>query len=341
MKPAELFTSRRSIGLFIAVAVISAILSILYTDIFGKKGSGLGREFHYSIEDLRKTDPHLILYEETKVRFDVGFTQAKALAVGPDDTIYVIGNQAVYAFNPESKRLPLNIETNRELTAIAVSNNGSIYLGVVDHIEIYDPTGQLIEKWNQIDSKTIITSIALYKDNVFATDFGPREVRHFDSAGKLKSSFGDFIIPSPYFDVAISQDGQIYVANTGEHRIEVWSPEGNQISWWGEYSGVDPKKFCGCCNPVNFALLPDGKGFVTCEKGLTRIKVYDPEGAFIGFVAGPESFAQHDSLCDAPDYDINHSGLDVAVDSTSRILTLDPALGEVRTFKRKEDNATK
>ncbi|MBM3243119.1 hypothetical protein FJZ31_43220, partial [Candidatus Poribacteria bacterium] len=49
------------------------------------------------------------------------------------------------------------------------------------------------------------------------------------------------------------------------------------------YLSMDIDGFCGCCNPVNFAMLPDGR-FVTCEKGLPRVKIYDADGTFSGVV---------------------------------------------------------
>jgi hypothetical protein len=86
---------------------------------------------------------------------------------------------------------------------------------------------------------------------------------------------------------------------------------------------------------VNFALLPDGQGYVTCEKGLTRVKVYDSGGDFVGVVAGPEEFAEHDRRTSATDVSPSLIGLDVSVDSKGRVLVLDPALSEVRIFTRK------
>jgi len=83
-----------------------------------------------------------------------------------------------------------------------------------------------------------------------------------------------------------------------------------------------PEGFCGCCNPSHIALFPDGR-FVTSEKGLPRVKVYDAKGVFVGLVAGPDMFAE-DAV-----------GLDLAVDSRGRILVLDPARRMVRVFAAK------
>jgi hypothetical protein len=81
--------------------------------------------------------------------------------------------------------------------------------------------------------------------------------------------------------------------------------------------------FCGCCNPSHFAIREDGS-FVTSEKGIPRIKVYDRLGRLAAVVAGPDNF------------DEGTVGLDLALDSAQRILVLDPARRAVRIFV--EDN---
>jgi hypothetical protein len=83
--------------------------------------------------------------------------------------------------------------------------------------------------------------------------------------------------------------------------------------------------FCGCCNPVYFTRRPDGK-FVTSEKGLNRIKIYDAKGKFEGVVAGPETLVKDLDLAKKACADCQVGfGFDVACDSTGRVLALDPA----------------
>ena len=72
---------------------------------------------------------------------------------------------------------------------------------------------------------------------------------------------------------------------------------------------------------MNFAILPDSR-FVTCEKGIPRVKVYSADGVFESVVAGAELFAQSEVVI-APD---------VAVDSRGRIMVLDQVGKAVRIF---------
>ena len=94
----------------------------------------------------------------------------------------------------------------------------------------------------------------------------------------------------------------------------------------------------GCCNPSNIAMVPmpgkprDFAGFVTAEKGLSRIKVYDTEGKFVGFLARPDTFARHDELVRARPSGQSFMALDVAAGADGWIYVLDGAVGEVRVF---------
>ena len=96
-----------------------------------------------------------------------------------------------------------------------------------------------------------------------------------------------FIIPSPYFDVALFSNDLLYIANTGNHRIETWTTAGKFLEQSG-VPGTAPDAFCGCCNPAHFAVVPTG--IITAEKGINRIKIMDQRGKFIEFVSSKNSF---------------------------------------------------
>jgi len=119
-----------------------------------------------------------------------------------------------------------------------------------------------------------------------------------------------FIIPSPYFDIAIGRDGELWVVNSGMHQLESYDKEGNQISSWKKTS-MRLDGFSGCCNPSHIAILPNGS-FVTSEKGIERVKIHEPSGKFKSVVAAPQQFEK------------GTRGLDLAIDSENRIIILDP-----------------
>ena len=176
-------------------------------------------------------------------------------------------------------------------------------------------------------------------------DAGQRTIHRYDPAGKLLGhidghdpAVGDqlgFVLPSPHFDVAVSSDGMVCVVNPGKRRIERYTLDGHFADAWGQM-GESVEGFCGCCNPVALAILPDRR-FVTAEKGIPRVKVYSPEGKFLGVVAGWEVLAPNAGSTVETREQYRLPVLDLAADSQGRVLVLDPGTGKVRIFEPKQE----
>jgi len=225
----------------------------------------------------------------------------------------------------------LSFHTNAPIRSLAVDDKNDLYLGMEDHIEIYDQNGTKQNRWESLGEEAIITSIAISAKSVFVADAGNRIVWKFDKLGTGLQRIGEkneakdipgFVIPSPYFDVAVDLDGFLWVANTGRHSLENYTDDGNFRTSWGEF-GMEIQGFSGCCNPSHFVLLEDGS-FVTSEKGLPRVKVYNRIGNLVSVVAPTEQFIE------------GTVGLDLSVDSSQKIYVLDPMQKLVRIFAKKE-----
>jgi hypothetical protein len=254
---------------------------------------------------------------------------------------YVVGDKGSIALS-SSGDLPGSIKLTDMPRCLTVADDGRIYVGMTDHVEVYSQQRKRLARWGSLGDDAILTSIAVWKDNVFVADAGNRIVVRCDRTGNLVNKIGKkdvernvpgFVIPSPYFDLAVPKDGLLRVVNPGRLRIEAYTFDGDFEFFWGE-SSVAVEGFCGCCNPVNIAVLPKG-GFVTCEKGLIRVKVYDAEGEFVGVVAGPDQLFEGGTarICEFPDQ-CQAGGFDVAVDVTGRIFVLDTIKNIVRTFSK-------
>ncbi|MDP6042015.1 MAG: hypothetical protein QGG64_25930, partial [Candidatus Latescibacteria bacterium] len=326
------------IAAVVTVALLGAIFAIVRLRSPAKVG--LGESFTYDVAALRKTDPRLIMYHEVE-KLSTGFETAVAIAIGSDDRTYVAGDKSIRAFDSSGRRT-LEIALPDAPTGLAISDEGDIFAGLRDHIEVYNSEGVLRDRWQSLGPQSRLTSIAILDDHVFIADAGLRQVTHYDVSGAPISIIGQkdeaqgvagFVVPHPYFDLAVADDGLLRVANPGRHRIEFYTFDGSLELWWGEVS-MQIEGFAGCGNPANFALFPDGR-LVTCEKGLPRVKIYSPQGVFAGVVAGAEQF---------PDYLFDgvsgsRSGeLDVAVDSHGRVLVLDATQKAVRIFVANDIN---
>lgn len=333
------------VGVFIALAVVVGIVSVGKLDVVGKKGSGLSKEFRYDIVKLAHVDPNLILYEESAEPVNTGFTAAKSIAVGAKGSVYVAGDRAIRKFDPEGLLLDEIDLEGQKPGCLTVADDGVVFVGLRDHVELYDAQDKPLASWRSLGPDAILTSIAVSDDGVFVADAGNRIVIRYDREGNIVAKIGKkdpqknapgFVIPSAYFDLAISGDGLLRAVNPGNLRVDAYTFEGDYEFSWGRRS-VDIEGFCGCCNPVNIAVLPDG-GFVTCEKGLVRVKIYDSQGEFQGVVAGPAQLVRDGDVrvCDLPE-ECQAGGFDVAVDSAGRIYVLDTIKNVVRVFTRKKD----
>lgn len=328
-------------GVLVGLAAVVAIVAVTKLDVFGDKGSGLSQEYTYDIAKLAHVDPNLILYEESAGPIQTGFSEAHGIAVDSDDSIYVAGDRAIRVFG-QNGNLLREIELADAPRCLAVAIDDTIYAGLKDHVEVYNAQGQRQASWDSLGSDAILTSIALMKDNIFVADAGNRIIVHYDRAGNMLKTIGEkdpernipgFVIPSAYFDLAVSGDGLLRAVNPGRLRIEAYTMDGDFEFSWGR-SSMDIDGFSGCCNPVNIAVLPDG-GFVTCEKGLVRVKVYDSEGRFGGVVASPGQLVEdgEHKICILPEQ-CQAGGFDVAVDSEGRVFVLDTIKNIVRTFTK-------
>jgi hypothetical protein len=211
-----------------------------------------------------------------------------SVAVSPDGMIFIGGDSFIKAVNYDLTE-KWKLETDEKITALSVSSD-TVFASTSETILLISDSGKLITEWGPYEANSIITSVSSDGRFVAFTDAGNRLVYILMKNGELHSMIGQsedkFVIPSPYFDVALS-NSQLYVANTGNRRMEVWTTEGKKLSEFGE-PGTAPGAFCGCCNPAHFAVIP--QGFVTAEKGINRIKILDQNGDFVEFVSSENDF---------------------------------------------------
>ncbi len=293
-----------------------------------------GNPFEYNIDNFKNVDPSLPRYREVS-RIPVGQEEVFGIASGSDDRIYVSGSEAILVLDREGRQQD-TIPVDEPVLCLSVDRSGDIYAGTIDHVEIYRQEGREKTKWPSLGEEAIITSIAISEDHVYVADAGNLTVWKFSEDGEVEHRIGDrdesrdipgFIIPSPYFDVAVDPDGFLWAANTGRHSLENYTEDGDFRTSWGE-AGMRLEEFGGCCNPSHFTILEDGS-FVTSEKGIVRIKISNRLGEPVSLVAGPDQFLE------------GTVGLDLAADSSRRILVLDPAQKLVRVFEELAPNARK
>ncbi len=335
------------VGTVIIVALVASVGSLVLVDATGEKGSGLSEAYNLDTAKLARFDPNLLRYEEVGTPIPTGCARARALALDGDGRFYVAGDETIRVLSPTGN-LERVISLPGESRCVTVEPDGKFYVGLRDHVEVFDPDGQRLASWQRLGARAFLTSIVMAGDQVLVADAGNAVVVRYDITGKEINRIGakdaernvpGFYIPSPYFDIAMAPDGLLRAVSPGRLRIEAYTLDGDLEFWWGQGS-VRIEGFCGCCNPVNFAMLPDGS-YVTAEKGLIRVKIYDPDGAFQAVVAGPDQLVEGGAsrVFDNVD-DARASGFDVAVDAAGRIYVLDTIENTIRVFAKSEKGGT-
>ncbi len=306
----------------------------------GKPQGPPAEPFDYNLEAYRQIDPALFVCQEASPVIELALSEPRRLNVW-EDRFYVTGDRALIVLSKTGEQQAV-ISFSEPPYCADVAADGTVFVGFAGSIGHYLLSGEALDAWKIPSQKARLTALAVTDENVFAADAGSRLIYVFDRQGKAVHSIGQkdlshdyqgFVIPSPYFDLAMAADGLLRVANTGKHRIEAYTIAGDLEFSWGK-SSMGIEGFCGCCNPISIALLPDGR-FVTCEKGLTRIKIYSAVGDFQGVVAGPEQFTEHDRICGEYGGGCTQGGLDVAVDQDA-IYVLDPYTRQIRSFQFNE-----
>lgn len=306
-------------------------------------GRKLDPQFAYDVSEFETTDPELLRFEPVN-EFPTGMARPKRLATWPGRGVVVAGDRSLKFFDEAGTARaawPLE-ETPHCLHLISPEE---LLVGYADRFATYNSSGQVQRQSPSLGRKTYLTSLAALGDRVFAADAGNREVIIADRQigevlqrfGKKDAALGNpgFNVPSPYFALALAPDQRLRVVNPGLLRVETYTLDGRFVSAWGE-PGMRIDRFCGCCNPVYFALT-NGGDFVTSEKGLGRINLYTKEGVFKGAVAGPETLVTDKKLAKKACKDCTvGAGFDIAVADNGDVLVLDPYRKFVRRFQPKD-----
>jgi len=320
---------KRKIILSGALILLLAVILFMAWDMFLNKPNAGVNPYQYDLKSFKTADTSLIRYVEVQ-QIIPGLDSLHGIATDRSDRIFICAENGVEIFD-HNGRVESEFAVQGTANCLFADTNDHIYLGMQDHVEIFTRTGTQLMKWKSCGNDAIITSIAVRGMDAFLADAGNKVVYQYDLKGNILKKIGikdparnipGFVVPSPYFDLGIGIDRALWVVNPGRHHFEKYNQDGDLISQWGK-SSMAMEGFCGCCNPSNFAILPDGS-FVTSEKGIERVKVIGPDGAFKCVVAGASSFIE------------GTKGLDIAVNSVGNILVLDPEKNMIRIFALKK-----
>lgn len=321
--------NRKLVSIIVGVIVIG-IIGIIVGDFLSKRPDRMGdNPYEYDVDKYRLVDSDLISYRETKIFPMNGFKPGGIAVSG--DAVWVCGEGRLQGFKLSGELL-----VDREIEGLGtaiVQKGEKLYVSFEDHVEVYGVSGEKIDAWEGAGLNSVLTSVAVKDSTLYVADAGNRRVLLYDLDGVLRGEFTGkaesnaghgFIVPSANFDLVVNEFGELWVVNPGKHALENYSDSGELRGYWESVS-MAIEGFSGCCNPAEVAVMKDGS-FVTSEKGMVRIKIYDMGGKLMSVVAPPSKFEEEGH---APE---------VAVDDEGRIIALDFDREVVRVFERKQDD---
>jgi hypothetical protein len=314
------------IALLIFGALLGGIFVLLRETGRDLQPADLGSAFEYDVDHYKVISPDRIGYREI-ARIDTGLARVTALAVGAAGRVLVGGDEEVRVFLADGNRED-TIPVGETPFALFAPPGGELFVATKNRVGRSTDLGAIEWILTVLGERARITSVAADGEYIFIADAGSRGVWRFAVTGEPRGRIGDrdedrnipgFAVPSAFFDLLIAPDGLLRIVDPGRHQIRAFTRDGDLELSWGTAS-FNLEGFSGCCNPSHLAMLPDGS-FVTSEKGIPRVKVYDADGGFLTAVVGADGLGTDFEPCD------------VATDRKGRIYVLDPGEKVVRIFE--------
>jgi DNA-binding beta-propeller fold protein YncE/predicted membrane-bound mannosyltransferase len=124
--------------------------------------------------------------------------------------------------------------------------------------------------------------------SLYVSDTGNHRIQHLNASGEVLHIWGTFADrsrgdapPGTFYEpwgIAVDQNGFVYVADTWNHRIQKFSPQGTYITQWGFFGqGESGDAFWG---PRDIVIDPYGYLLVT-DTGNKRVAIFDLDGNYI------------------------------------------------------------
>ena len=192
-------------------------------------------------------------------------------------------------------------------------------------IENWEPSGQIylfIDKSlvNSIWTYGTVPSATVAPTDPYAdkmTDMTPD--MYFGSIGTKDGQF-----TNPH-GIAIAQNGDIYVADARNHRIQHFSADGQFINAWGSYASIDSGNAPGGTfnEPWGIAVGPDGSVYVA-DTWNYRIQKFTADGKFITMWGSAGTAAQPDTFWGPRGIVVNHQNQVLITDTgNNRVVVFD------------------
>ena len=204
------------------------------------------------------------------------------VAVAPNGTIFVSDsrNHKIHVFDADRKFIRSFGQQGAEKgqlqgpTGVAISTDGLLYVTHINGIDVMKDDGVFMQR---IGHGTLNQpwDVAVHKGEVFVADFGNHRVAVFSQDGELIRTIGSQGTGPGQFSsptgVAISPDGELYVSERVNSRVQVLTPQGVYIREFGK----------GQLSKQQKLLFSADKHVLVADRSNHRVAVFNQDGALV------------------------------------------------------------
>ena len=243
----------------------------------------------------------------------------------------------VKAFDvPEGKHFTIGADEPGRLAkplGIDVDSRGNLYVAdaTLQAVLVYDRDGKFLRKIGGPESFDRLASVTVDAngERIYVVDIGGvssenHRVRIFDAAsgkhlqdiGKRGTGPGEFNLPR---DVAIGKEGQLYIVDGGNFRVQVFDRNGKYLQSFGAVG----RQLGNFARPKEIATDREGNLYVV-DTAFGNFQIFSPDGELLMFIGGR-------SEIDGPAKYMLPSG--IYVDEDGRVYMVDQWFRKVEVFR--------
>jgi DNA-binding beta-propeller fold protein YncE len=232
---------------------------------------------------------------------DGDLVKPRAVAIDAKDRLYVVDWTArIQVFDRDGKYLGPTWTTpdyrNGRPSGLSIDRDGNLLVSDshYNRLRVYTPDGKLLRTLGG-EAGTAPGQLGYVSDAVqdregfyYVAEFGDTQrITKLDAEGHFVKCWGaPGTEPGQFARIralALGPDGNLYVADACNHRVQVFTRDGALVRVWGQ-TGKAPGELA---YPYDLAFSPDGKHLYVVEYGNNRVQKFTPEGKSLGCWGGP------------------------------------------------------
>ena len=223
----------------------------------------------------------------------------RSVAVDREDNLYVVDMTGrVQKFSPDGRflllwQMPQTDKGKPKGMCRDAEGNIVVLEPHYSRVNHFTPAGRLVRQWGSHGTNrgelAFPRSVAVNsRGEILVSEYGVTErVQCFSGNGKtlVRQFGGDGAGPGEFNraeGLGVDAQDRIYVADSCNHRIQVFSPDGQFITTYGKPGSASGEM----SYPYDVRIDPQGFQYV-CEFGNSRIQIFDPQHRLVEILGGP------------------------------------------------------